>query len=68
MILPLELRAGDVIEVAGSTWRVVHKPRTRTGLKSLEVALEHVSHRDESLIWPLDQHRRVRRITEREAL
>jgi len=46
---------------------VVHKPRTRTGVKSLEVALEHVGHRDEWLIWPLDQHRPVKRITETEA-
>jgi hypothetical protein len=45
----------------------VHKPRTRTGVRSLEVALEHVGHRDEWLIWPLDQHRPVKRITETEA-
>jgi len=29
--------------------------------------LEHVAHRDEWLIWPLDQHRPVKRITETEA-
>ena len=67
MVLPHELRVGDVIELAGSAWRVVHKPRTRTGVKSLEVALEHVGHPDEWLIWPLDQHRPVKRITETEA-
>jgi len=38
----------------------------RAGVKSLEVALEHVHHRDEWLIWPLDQHRPVKRITEPE--
>jgi len=67
MVLPHELRAGDVVELAGSAWRVVHQPRTRAGVKSLEVALEHVAHRDEWLIWPLDQHRPVKRITETEA-
>jgi len=67
MVLPHELRAGDVVELAGSALRVVHQPRTRAGVKSLEVALEHVAHRDEWLIWPLDQHRPVKRITETEA-
>ena len=64
MVSPHELRAGDVVELAGSAWRVVHLPRTRAGVKSLE---EHVAHRDEWLIWPLDQHRPVKRITETEA-
>src|SRR5881396_2837563 len=53
MVLPHELRAGDVVELAGSAWRVVHQPRTRAGVKSLEVALEHVAHRDEWLIGRL---------------
>ena len=66
MVLPHELRVGDVIELAGSAWRVVHKPRARVGVKSLEVALERVRHHDEWLIWPLDQHRPVKRITEPE--
>jgi hypothetical protein len=39
MILPHELRVGDVIELAGSAWRVVHKPRTRTGVKSLALSM-----------------------------
>ena len=39
--------------------------RARTS-KSLEVASEHVSHRGEHLVWPLDQHRRVKRLTDAE--
>ena len=67
MVLPHELRAGDVVELAGSAWRVVHQPRTRAGVKSLEVALEHVAHRDEWLIWPrvLDASVSVMRFTGR---
>ena len=67
MVLPHELCVGDVIELAGSAWRVRHQPRTRVGVKSLEVALERVNHHDEWLIWPLDQHRPVKRITDTEA-
>jgi len=58
-----ELCVGDVIELAGSAWRVVHQPRPRAGVKSLEIALERVRHRDEWLIW----RAAWKRITETEA-
>ena len=64
MVFPHELRIGDVIELAGSSWRLVRKPLTRVSVKSIEVALEHVGRRGETMLWPLDQRQRVKRIND----
>ena len=61
-VFPHELRVGDVVEIGGSEWRVMSKPRVRPRGKSLEIALEHVKHRGEFMVWSFDQYRRVRRV------
>jgi len=63
-VFPHELRVGDVVEISGAEWRVIRKPRTRPGGKSIELALEHVRHRGETLVWACDPERRVKRIGE----
>jgi hypothetical protein len=61
-VFPHELRVGDVVKVAGAEWWVTSKTRMRPGGRSVEVWLEHVKHRDEKLVWPFDQHHRVKRV------
>jgi hypothetical protein len=64
LVFPHELRIGDLVEMAGGQWRVTRPPRRRLGSKSIEIALEHVKHRGETLVWPFDEHRRVKRVSE----
>ena len=50
-VLPAELCAGDVIELGDAAeWRVMSKPRMRPRARSIEIMLQHVRHRGETLL------------------